>query len=339
MTATRTVPSSLGRARRLVHPALRVAVDRLSGDVRKLSEFHLGWADVDGNPIEADTGKGVRPALALLSAEAAGAEGRVAVPGAVAVELVHNFSLIHDDVIDQDASRRHRTTVWAAFGVGPAIIAGDGLACLATEVLLDPAVENGAAAALLLCRGTTAMIAGQADDMAFESRADVSVEECLAMAGRKTGALLACASSIGSVLAGASPEVVARLEGYGMHLGLSFQAVDDILGIWGDPGVTGKPAWSDLRQRKKTLPVAAALGSEGRAARRLADMLAGGPLTETEVEKAAALVDEAGGRRVTKDLATHHLNVALDRLDHPGIAHGAAEELAGMARFVVERDF
>src|SRR5439155_24163222 len=126
--------------------------------------YHLGYADADGTPVAAGGGKGVRPALAVLSAEAAGADAGVGVPGAVAVELVHNFSLMHDDVVDGDRERRHRPTVWALFGMGEAIIAGDALQTLAVEVLLDTGGRAAPRAAASLVRTTQAMIACQESD-------------------------------------------------------------------------------------------------------------------------------------------------------------------------------
>lgn len=341
MIPTQSVPEVLLRARELVTPALRSAVDVLSPELRPLAEYHLGWVDAEGRPTGGDGGKGVRQALAVLSAEAVGAPPLVGVPGAVAVELVHNFSLIHDDVIDEDAERRHRPTVWALFGIGRAVIVGDALLALAQQVVLDRAVGVGvgARAARCIADATAAMIAGQALDMAFESVPSVDVAGCLAMEAGKTGALLGCASAIGAVLAGVSDETVAALHSYGMELGLAFQAVDDLLGIWGDPVRTGKPAWSDLRQHKKTLPVAAALAVGGPKAEELAEVLAYEHLEEAQVARAAVLVEECGGRSAATDEADQRLASALSALEVADLVPSAAEELAEVARFVVERAF
>jgi geranylgeranyl diphosphate synthase type I len=346
---TQSVPEVLHRARELVTPALRSAVGRLSPELRPLAEYHLGWCDAEGRPTGGDGGKGVRQALAVLSAEAVGAHAMTGVPGAVAVELVHNFSLIHDDVIDEDAERRHRPTVWALFGIGRAVIAGDALLALAQQVVLEPAQSagsleaplgpDGARAARCIANATAAMIAGQALDMAFESVPVVDVAGCLAMEAGKTGALLGCASAIGAVLAGAPDETVVMLDTYGMELGLAFQAVDDLLGIWGDPVATGKPAWSDLRQHKKTLPVAAALAVGDGKAEELAWLLALEHLEEAQVARAAALVEECGGRTAAADEADRRLAAALAALEAAKLVGSAAEELAEVARFVVEREF
>ncbi len=333
----RTVPASLRRARELARPALEEAVGRLGPEIRGVVAYHLGWADAEGNPMESDGGKAVRPALALLSAEAAGARAEVGLPGAVAVELVHNFSLLHDDVMDRDRERRHRPTAWTQFGEGRAIVSGDALLALAQEVLLEAPSAARHAAARSLARATSLMCLGQAEDLSFESRSDVTLEECRAMSARKTGALLSCAAEIGAVLAGAPQDLVEALRRFGLHLGLAFQAVDDLLGIWGRPEATGKPAWSDLRQHKKTLPVVAVLESGGSAPLR--DILSNGHLPEAEVARAARLVEENGGRRLTEEEAERQLAAALAALEEGAAADGAAGELRELARFVVAREF
>jgi geranylgeranyl diphosphate synthase type I len=334
-------PEVLSRARELSSPALSAAVRRLTPEVRPLIEYHLGIADEHGRPIDgASTGKGVRPALAILSAEAVGAPASLGVPGAVAVELVHNFSLIHDDVIDCDEERRHRRTVWAVWGIGRAIIAGDALLALAQELLLDTAEPApAAAAARCLAQATGAMIAGQALDMAFESLPGVDVARCLSMEAGKTGALLGCAASVGAVLAGAPESITSALERFGSQLGLAFQAVDDLLGIWGNPEQTGKPAWSDIRQHKKTLPIAAALANRSAGSEELAALLASEALSEAQVARAARLVESCGGRDVAADEARVRLAGAISSLEGSDIDPGARDELCAVARFVVAREF
>jgi geranylgeranyl diphosphate synthase type I len=341
MSTTTSAPGVLGRARDLVQPAMVAAVDRLDPELRPLAAYHLGWRDEHGAPTSQGGGKGIRPALAVLSAEAAGGGGAPGVPGAVAIELVHNFSLLHDDVVDGDRERRHRPTVWALFGVGPAIIAGDALLALAQQTIqgADATSEATAAASAELADATAAMIAGQAQDMAFESRSDVSMADCLAMVAGKTGALLVCASVIGAVLAGAPGPVVGALRRYGTDLGVAFQAVDDILGIWGDPGRTGKPRGSDIATRKKSLPIVHALTAGGPESRELRDLLANGPLDDDAVARGTELVEATGARQATERVAREHLDAACQALDRADLVPTARAELADLARFVVEREF
>ena len=182
---------------------MRDAVGRLTPSIRDVVSYHLGWTDAAGHQTAVKGGKGIRAALATLSAEASWADAVVGAPGGVAVELVHNFSLLHDDLMDGDVERRHRPTAWALWGPSVALLAGDALATLATDVLLRTPSPAAPQAALALCEATAEMIAGQADDLAFEARRSVSVEECMGMSTAKTGALLGCAASIGAILAGA----------------------------------------------------------------------------------------------------------------------------------------
>lgn len=336
--ATRAAPAVLDRARELVTPVLAAAVDRLVPEIRRVVAYHLGWSDVDGRPAGADHGKYVRPALALLSALAVGADAAPGVLGGATVEMVHNFSLLHDDVMDGDRERRHRPTVWAVFGVGPAIIAGDALASLAHEVLLDAPGDHGPAAAAALAAASSRMIAGQAHDMAFESQAVVSVASCSAMEADKTGALLGAASSIGAILAGADPAQVAALNDFGLHLGLAFQAVDDLLGIWGDPARTGKPVASDLRQHKKTLPVTAALAAADGHLGELADLLGQVELSEPELARAIRLIEDCGGRSRAALEARDQLQSALAALDRVTLEPAAVAQLFEVAAFIADRE-
>ena len=215
------------------------------------------------------------------------------------MELVHNFSLLHDDIMDGDTERRHRPTAWTVFGVGAAILAGDALLALANDLLLEDMAPGGPWAARCLSTAVQRLIAGQGEDLAFEKRGDVTLDECLEMAGDKTAALMACACTIGAVHVGAPPEMAMGLAEFGGHVGLAFQLTDDLLGIWGAPEVTGKPVRADLRARKKSLPVVAALSSGTPAATELAGILASeAELTEEDLIHAADLVVAAGGKAV-----------------------------------------
>ncbi len=338
LTVTSPVPPVLDRARILMTPVQRDAVARLSPDIRLAAEYHLGWCEADGRPVVGDGGKCIRPALALLSAEAVGADPTLSLPGGAAVELIHNFSLVHDDVIDCDRERRHRPTVWVVFGIGPAIVVGEALHALAHQLLLEVPGTQGVAASQALAGATSQMIAGQAADMAFETAAEVSVARCLEMEAAKTGAILACASSIGAILAGASDVAVAALHDFGLHLGKSFQAVDDLLGIWGDPSRTGKPVAGDLRRHKQTLPVVAALASAGERRAELSGLLATLELSETQLERTVELLEVCGGRSVAIAEAGRHLDAALACLDGAGLEPAAVAELTDLANYVTERE-
>lgn len=330
-------PGVLGRCRALVRPALSEAVGRMHPWTGEMAAYSFGWCEVGGTPAAAPGGKGVRQALAVLGAEAVGAPGRAGVPAAVAVELVHTFSLLHDDIMDGDAARRRRPTVWKAYGTGPAVLAGDALFALAVETLA--AAPCGPQAVRVLSVALGDLVRGQADDLLFAARpwrgpGRVRPAEYRAMAGHKTGGLLGCAAALGALLGGAAPSVVDALDRAGRHLGIAFQVVDDVLGIWGDPAVTGKPVHGDLRERKKTYPVLAALDSGGRAARRLAALLE----TGGDLEEAAALIECAGGRSAAVAEARRHLAAVEAALAGVALEQGAVDELRALLEYLVRRD-
>ncbi len=338
------VTEFLERGRTLATPMLRAAIDRLAPPMDTVAAYHFGWIDAEGTPADGNGGKAVRPALAVLSAEVTGAAPEAGIPGAVAVELVHNFSLLHDDLMDGDEQRRHRDTVWKVHGPAQAILVGDALMALAGEILLELGTVESGRAARRLTTATRALIDGQAQDISYEHRDRVSVTECLEMEGNKTGALIACACSIGAVLGGADDHTADTLEKYGYHLGLAFQAVDDLLGIWGDPESTGKQTWSDLRQRKKSLPVVAALASGGPASERLGEILAADAkasdfenFSEEEFAARAALIEEAGGRDWTAREARRQHRIAVGALEEIRMPDRVREQFVALADFVVVR--
>jgi geranylgeranyl diphosphate synthase, type I len=335
----RSAPQVLAECRTLLDPVLRGAIDTLPTSMRRITGYHFGWWDERGNDTVTSGGKAIRPAVVLLAAAAVGGTPAGAVPAAAAVELVHNFSLLHDDVMDGDHTRHHRPTVWHVFGMGPAILAGDSLLTLALEVLAasaHPAAQEGMQ---MLGTAVQDLVEGQCADVDFEQRDDVDLAECERMAARKTGALLGCAGGIGALFGGADPVRVGHLRAFGAHLGMAFQHADDLLGIWGDPAVTGKPIHTDLRNRKKTLPVVAALTSGTPAGRSLAALYRSDePLSDTEVSRAAELVERAGGRSWSHAQAGLQLGKALSELATVQPNARAAAELGELARLATRRD-
>lgn len=340
---------TLARCRELVRPRLAEAVAGLHPFTAEMAAYAFGWSETHstGGPDTAartgTTGKGVRQALAVLGAEATGGTGADAVPGASAVELVHVFSLLHDDIMDGDELRRQRETVWKAYGTGPAVLAGDALLALALQTLVTSANPHGHTAVGHLTRAMSDLVRGQAEDLAFESRPwlgpwSVGPEEYRTMAEHKTGALIGCATAVGAVLAGAPAGTVHGLERAGRHLGVAFQAVDDLLGIWGDPRATGKPVHSDLKQRKKTFPVLAALATRKPAARDLsALLLSERPLTDGDADRAASLVEDAGGRAATHTEARVHLAAARVELRSLPLLAEPAAKIEALLPFLVDR--
>lgn len=336
-------PEILRRCRELVAPALTEAIGGLHPWVAEMAGYALGRCEVGGAPATHRQGKGVRQALAVLGAEAAGSSAEAGVPGAVAVELLHTFSLLHDDIMDGDEMRRQRETVWKAYGTGPAVLAGDALFALAVETLADSRNVHSGTAVRHLAGALSDLVRGQAEDLLFEARPwtgpdAVRPREYRSMAEHKTGALIGCAAALGAVLAGAPSPTVATLARAGRHLGVAFQAVDDLLGIWGDPEVTGKPVHSDLRRMKKTFPVLSALATNGPAARRLTALLtSSSPLDDAAVRHAAVLIEEAGGRSAALAEARHHLGIVNGCLDSVPLAPDAVADIRTLLPFLINR--
>ncbi|MFF2773799.1 polyprenyl synthetase family protein [Streptomyces sp. NPDC058052] len=335
---------ALRRCRALVRPALVEAVGRLHPWTAEMAAYALGWTGTDGTPDPGGSeGKGVRQALAVLAAEAVGGDAADGVPGAVAVELVHTFSLLHDDIMDADALRRRRPAVWKTYGTGPAVLAGDALLAQAVTGLAEARSDHAAAAVRRLCGTLNALVSGQAEDLRFEHRpwygpGAVTPERYRSMAAHKTGALLGCALALGAVLGGAPGPTVTALDHAGRQLGLAFQAVDDVLGIWGDPETTGKPVHADLRRGKKTYPVLAALADGGPAARELGALLSSSRrIDDATAAHLAALVEEAGGRTAAHEEAHRCLDAARATLRAATPSHPAAQELDALCADLLDR--
>ncbi|WP_395363406.1 family 2 encapsulin nanocompartment cargo protein polyprenyl transferase [Streptomyces sp. YH02] len=329
----------LDRTRTAVHPQLRSTVETLPGSIRRVAMYHFGWEHADGTPATEQPGKAIRPALVLAATRALGADEAPAVKAAAAVELAHNFTLLHDDIVDEDVTRRHRPTAWTVFGIPDALIAGDAMSALALRMLAEDPHPASAAASARLAACVIELCAGQQADCAFEQRAprEVSLDECLAMATAKTGALLGASCAIGALYAGAGEEEVAAMDAFGREAGLAFQLIDDLIGIWGDPDRTGKPAGADLVAHKKSLPVVAALASRTPAGDELAELYARPVLDAAAVGAAAAAVERAGGRDWAQDQAAERMGRAVEHLAQAVPDLAAAGDMLALAEFVTRR--
>ncbi|MEV0681842.1 polyprenyl synthetase family protein [Actinosynnema sp. NPDC050436] len=332
---------ALRSAGRAVEPRLRSSLRRLHPTLHTAAGYHLSWCDTTGRPVSSGGGKAVRPALVLLIAQACDgvSDDDAVMAAAAAVELVHNFSQLHDDVMDGDDRRRHRRAVWSAFDVSTAILLGDAMLMAAQQLLLDTAHPTTVEALTVLTSSVQRMVTGQAMDIAFESRHDVGLEEHAIMTAGKSAALMECSCTLGALYGGAAPSSVPGWRAFGHDLGMAFQYVDDLLGIWGDPDRTGKPVGSDLRRRKKSLPVVAALTSGTAAGRDLARMYRSPePLSDHQVAAAAGLVTESGGKAWVQDRAEQHLHKALSQLAAMDVDPGVQATLGAIACLIADRD-
>lgn len=339
------VPAPLARYRRDVDAFLRSFLDREGcPELYRMARYHMGWENEAGGPAE-NVGKGLRPALLLLACEAAGGDWRRAVPAAGAVELVHNFSLIHDDIQDRDRERHGRPTVWAVWGEAQAINAGDALLALARLALLrlhdeglPPPTVVGAARAL--DRGTLEMVEGQVMDLAFEGAEAIALGDYQIMISKKTGALFGCSLEIGALAAGCEGAAAETLGRAGRLLGCAFQIRDDMLGIWGAESRTGKEAAADIRRRKKSLPVVYALNSgDETAAECVARAYRKPEMSDDDVSMVLRALDSIGAQAYCTRLAEEQAAKAVALLDDPALAGVNTAELKDTARFLLERDY
>jgi len=293
--------------------------------------YHMGWEEADGRP-SSQGGKALRPNLCLLACEAAGGNVRRALPAAAAVELVHNFSLIHDDIQDRDRERRHRPTVWSIWGEAQAINAGDALltlARLAMARLADDGVppEITIEAARLLDERTLEMVEGQVLDIAFEGAADVSVDGYLEMIEKKTGALFDCSLALGALVAGASSETVETLGGCGRRAGAAYQIGDDVRGIWGAEERTGKEQGADIRRRKKSLPMVYAFAEASPPVLEgLKSVYSKAELSDEDVAAVTRTLERLGARSYCERLAQAKGAQAISVLEDLGPAAAQLRE-------------
>jgi geranylgeranyl diphosphate synthase type I len=310
-------------------------------DLHAMLSYHLGWVG-EGAGAKAQ-GKRVRPLLVLLSAEAAGGIWNRALACAAAVELVHNFSLIHDDIQDQSAERRGRPTLWAKWGEALAINAGDSMFALAhmalgqLETCCPPEVYIEAAQ--VLPATSLHLTQGQYLDLAYEQAGQVELAAYWPMVGGKTAVLFASCTRLGALVAGAPEATVADYARFGEQLGLAFQVHDDLLGIWGNSKQTGKSVYSDLASGKKSLPVLFGLDKGGDFAKRWGqhDWAAGAPSAQA-IEEMAALLEAEGARAYTEEQAARLTDEALNALREAGPEEQAGKALRQLADELVKRN-
>ena len=336
-TGLRSVPPALQQMMPHLGEALRSTAPHRSTRLGAMSSYHLGWTDEQGRPRDDGGGKYLRGCLALWAADRSGGRVRDAATVAAAVEWIHNFTLVHDDIQDGDHERRHRPTVWVVWGSAQAINAGDGMHAAAHRAVLSgrgrPSVRLRAAAALN--RAVLAVIEGQCLDLDLEGRIDTPASTYLRLARAKTGALIGAAMEAGAIMGGAGARQSAMLRRAGVELGVAFQVRDDWLGTWGDSDVTGKGSGGDIQRRKITYPVVVAQARLGGAARRELRRLYRAPGGQEDV--ILELLDEAGAREAVNEELAFRRGSALRLAGLCGLPGGAVDDFQSIVDFVVER--
>ncbi|MFZ5918067.1 MAG: polyprenyl synthetase family protein [Chloroflexota bacterium] len=308
-----------------------------------MMHYHMGWVDTTLSPESGSSGKRLRPLLCLLVTEATGGQAEQAMPAAVALELLHNFSLVHDDIQDNSATRRGRPAVWSVWGVPQAINVGDGLFAVTHRILCGLAArgvppDRALAAIEAFDTACVALTEGQFLDMSFEERLDVSLDEYLTMIGGKTAALISVACRLGAIIAGAPAGVTENYARFGQYLGLAFQMLDDWLGVWGEESETGKPVGDDIRERKKNYPVVYALEQLAAAGDdRLTRLYCQRSMDESAVQAVLAILAQTGAQDRTLQAARVYHEQSLAALAATDIQNQAQAWLNDLARTLVSR--
>ena len=300
-----------------------------------MMHYHLGWADEHFASAQIASGKRIRPMLCVLACQSAGGDSSQALPAAAGIELLHNFSLIHDDIEDKSPTRRGRPCVWTLWGIPQAINSGDGMFAIA-HMAIDRLRLRGVPPERVLDvrgifdRACLALTHGQFLDISFESREAVSVDKYLRMIAGKTAALIGATTAIGATLAGHDSNTVEQYQTFGREMGLAFQIQDDILGIWGDEALTGKSAESDVATRKKTLPAVYAL----ERSEKLRALYAA---PEVDVSAAIAEMGAVGAKIFAEQAAREHHERSLAALKASSASGDAGQALFELAESLLGR--
>ena len=318
--------------------------------ITRLGLFCMGWADEGGNelPVPISQGKAVRPTLCLFACEAVCDSWSPALPAAAALELIHNFSLIHDDIQDGDIERRHRPTVWALWGQAQALVAGNAMRSLADLTALrltDRGVrpERALGASLLLTDGYLEMTRGQCMDLAFEGSDEIGLDDYLTMISCKTGALIRCGMEMGALIATGVTGVTDSMSSFancGRYLGLAFQIRDDMLGIWGDETSTGKAVGNDIRRKKKSFPIVYALSVAGEAARKkLVEIYSNVSLVDDDIQEALSLFEELNVANHAQKMVSDEAELALSEARRLELPSWARQEIEALVEFLTTRQY
>ena len=337
----------IGESRSEIDAEMQAVLETKELPIYNAVRYALGWVDEDGKAIVDGGGKGLRPALCLIAASAIDSSRTAhnyALAGAAAMEFVHNYSLVHDDIQDQDKERHHRPTVWVQWGSPQAINVGDALRELA-QIALHRAHNAGADDSTvldsyeLLNRASLEMIEGQYLDLAYEQKSDIDPGDYLAMIEKKTGAIIGCSMGLGALLAGGTANVVSRLEQAGRQLGLCFQIRDDLLGIWGNTALTGKSTNNDIRRKKKSFPIVYAFcNATAKEQEKLKAIYSHNKIDQEDIDAVMEILANVKAQEATNEAAKEHFNSFHRELENCSIKKKAGVKLDSIANFVLTRE-
>ncbi len=339
------LPTMFDKYRSPIDTTLKSSLPTDDPDLGNKLRYHMGWIDQEGKDTQGNSGKALRPTLCLFACQALSGDYQSALPAAAAIELVHNFSLIHDDIQDGDKERRHQPTLWWIWGKSRAFQAGVAMRIMASTALVR--LVNGIVSPSRLLKANQIldqrclqMIEGQYLDICFESRVDITVDDYLDMISRKTGALIGCSLELGALYGGASDASIDCLHSCGYKLGLAFQIRDDMLGVWGDPRLTGKPLASDIRRKKKSMPVVYVFQhAKGSQRSELETIYKNKEIGDPDVEKVLAIMNSLGAEEYAWRMARRYREEALADLQSISLSQSDRKLFIEVADFLVERNY
>ena len=339
------LPAFFDRYQPVIDRALRAELNEPASELVDTHRYHMGWADKNGAALVATEGKRLRPTMALLGASAVNGEIQRALPIATALEYVHNFSLIHDDIEDRDEYRHHRPTIWVVWGDPTAIVSGNSMLKVADRCakgLLDAGVgfDVSIATQRVLTEAYMRMIEGQFLDIAFEARESVTIDEYLAMIERKTGALIETSLYVGSLVGRNGNGGFAVSEGLrraGYEFGRLFQIRDDILGVWGSDA-TGKPVCGDIYNKKKSLPVVHVFeATKGATSKWIRSIYRKPELDANDVDNVLQVMEDQGTYEFCDAMSAKHWSAAAEIIDTLDLEAEVRSDFMELGEFLVER--
>ncbi|MCH8309463.1 MAG: polyprenyl synthetase family protein [Chloroflexi bacterium] len=343
-TQTIPLPNMFQRYRASISSSLRDGLAQRHSEVYDMLRYYMGWVDENGRPHEAMEGKALRPTLCLFACEAVGGAVEMAMPSAVALEFIHNFSLIHDDIQDRDETRHNRKTLWAVWGDPKALVAGNVLRVVADECLhqlLESGLdhERALSAGSLLTEAYLEMIEGQYLDLQYEGRHDIAMSDYLNMISRKTGALIRCSLNLGAVVGAHEQGVADAFKECGRAMGYVFQIIDDVLGVWGDEETTGKPVGADIRRKKNSFPVVYTMEmADHKDQQMLNEIYDKEVLDDTDVESVLEVMERLNVRDHAQNAAEMYAEAAMASLAPIELSPQARREVEDLTQFLLVRD-
>jgi geranylgeranyl diphosphate synthase type I len=307
-------------------------------------DYQFGW-DLPPAEFKKVSGKKIRPLLMALVAKAVCGEYQHVLPAGASLEFIHNFTLIHDDVMDDSPERRHRPTIWTKWGKWQAINSGDGLYALAnlsTVRLLKKGMDARKTVRAMesLSRACLWTAEGQILDMDFEHRETVLSDDYITMITNKSATLIECAAFTGAMLSTDDEAVIENYANFARTLGIAFQVRDDYLGVWGDEAQTGKSVTSDIRAKKKSYPVLVGFERASQTDRAdLRQIYEKDTLSDADVNTVLAILDRVDARQQTDKIAEDYYQQAMNYLDATGITNETQDVIRGFAAFLIQRAY